>query len=144
MRPKPSILGAFGLGLYGWCAAVAAHHAISADFDRDRYIKLEAVVQEFRFINPHPFATASVVGKDGVEGQWTLLMDDLWELREFGFTSRTFQPGDTLEVVGFLGRREANTIYIRHMRRPSDGFAWLHENEDESIVETAVDLASLD
>ena len=144
MKPKPSILGALGIGFYACCAAAWAHHSIAADFDRNEYVKMEAVVQEFRFVNPHPTATATVVGKDGQEEEWTLMMDDLWELREFGFTRSTFQPGDELVVIGFRSRREQNALYIRHMARPADDFAWLHEGEDESIFQRAVDLASLD
>ena len=144
MRPKPSILGVFGIGLFACCVSALAHHSISADFDRDVYVKMAAVIQDFRFVNPHPTATATVVGKDGQEEEWTLLMDDLWELREFGFTRSTFQPGDELVVVGFRSRREENSLYIRHMERPADNFAWLHEGEEETIVERAIDLAALE
>ena len=144
MRLKSSIFGAFGIGVYACCVAASAHHSIAADFDRNTYVRIEAVVQDFRFVNPHPSATASVVGKDGQAQEWTLLMDDLWELREFGFTPQTFQPGDELVVIGFRSRRNENSLYIRHMERPADNFAWLHEGEEESIVQQAIDLASLD
>ncbi len=143
MRQKPAILGAFGIGFYACCVVAWAHHSIGADFDRDTYIKIEAVIQDFRFVNPHPFATAKV-SEGGQQQEWTLLMDDLWELREFGFTSATFQPGDELVVIGFRSRREANTLYIRHMERPSDNFVWVHEGEDETFVQRAVELASSD
>lgn len=144
MRLKTSILGAFGAGFCAYCVVASAHHSIAADFDRDTYVRVEAVIQDFRFVNPHPSATASVVGKDGQTQEWTLLMDDLWELREFGFTPQTFQPGDELIVIGFRSRRNENSLYIRHMERPSDDFAWLHEGEEETIVQQAIDLVNLD
>lgn len=144
MKPKLSILGAFGISFYAWCVVGWAHHSIASDFDRDVYIKVEAVIQDFRFVNPHPFATAKVVGEDGQQQEWTLLMDDLWELREFGFTSATFQPGDKLIVIGFRSVRGPSSVYVRRMERPSDNFVWLHEGEDETIVQRAVELASSD
>ena len=144
MKPKPSILGAFGVCFYAYCVVGLAHHSIAADFNRDMYIKVETVIQDFRFVNPHPFATAKVVRGDGQQQEWTLLMDDLWELREFGFTSATFQPGDELIVIGFRSVREPSTVYVRRMERPSDSFVWLHEGEDETIVQRAVELPSSD
>ncbi len=144
MKPKLSILGAFGISFYACSVVGLAHHSIGADFNRDMYIKVDAVIQDFRFVNPHPFATAKVVGGDGQPQEWTLLMDDLWELREFGFTSATFQPGDELIVIGFRSVREPSTVYVRRMERPSDNFVWLHEGEDETIVQRAVELESSD
>lgn len=144
MKPKLYILGAFGVCFYSYWVVGLAHHSIGADFNRDMYITVEAVIQDFRFVNPHPFATAKVVRGDGQQQEWTLLMDDLWELREFGFTPATFQPGDELVVIGFRSIREPSTVYVRRMERPSDDFVWLHEGEDETIIQRAVELPSSD
>lgn len=111
-----------------------AHHAIGADFDPTTYITVEALVKEFRFVNPHPYVTVDVNHDDGQTVEWRLLLDDRWELVEDGFSRSTLQPGDELVVTGMPSRRQSEHLYVRSIERPADGFLYV---EDEG--ETAAD-----
>jgi hypothetical protein len=98
-----------------------AHHSISAVYDGSRQQRLEGVVAEFRFVNPHPFVIVTV--EPGGE-QWRLEMDNRSELAGIGVTGGTLKPGDRVVVSGSLGRNEPRTLYIRELERPADGFRY--------------------
>ena len=111
------------------CAALVAaftaegHHSIAAVYDSSRQQRLEAVVAEFQFVNPHPFLVVTVE-EGGAEQSWRLEMDNRFELAGVGMTEETLQPGDRVVVTGSLGRTEPRTLYIRQLDRPADGFRY--------------------
>jgi hypothetical protein len=117
-RWVPAIVGV------GWLAAapVGAHHAISTVYDTSRRVTITTVVRELHFVNPHPFVLGEVRTPDGTTESWRLEMDNQRELVEIGFTPRTLAPGDTLVVTGSPARRDARSLYVRRLDRPSDGF----------------------
>jgi hypothetical protein len=41
---------------------------------------------------------------------------------QIGFTRETLEPGDRIVVVGSPARRQAQSLYVRRLDRPSDGF----------------------
>lgn len=110
----------------GW-----AHHSIDADFTPGSAVTINAVVTEFRFINPHPYVKATEIGAAGEAREWMLLLDDRWEMVEAGFTRTTFQPGDELVVTGRPSRREPSTLYVRVMERTSDGFLYQEDDGED-------------
>jgi hypothetical protein len=103
--------------------AAEAHHSIAAVYDGTRQQRLEGVVSEFLFINPHPFVVVTV-DADGAAESWRLEMDNRFELAQVGMTSETLKPGDRVVVTGSLGRNEPRTLYIRQLDRPADGFRY--------------------
>lgn len=114
-----------------FCAYVGAawaHHSIDADFAPGASVTISAVTKEFRFINPHPYLTATELGGEEEGKEWMLMLDDRWEMVEAGFSRSTFQPGDELTVTGRPSRREPNTLYVRVLERKSDGF--IYEEDD--------------
>jgi hypothetical protein len=120
MSPRPGVV-AVALVLQGTPAA--AHHSISAVYDGSRQQRVEGVVAEFQFVNPHPFVIVVVAG-DGAEESWRLEMDNRFELQSIGMTGETLKPGDRVVVTGSLGRLEPRTLYIRRLDRPADGFRY--------------------
>lgn len=120
MLPRHSIVGA---ALAGASLAAQAHHSIAAVYDSARQQRLEAVVAEFQFVNPHPFVIVNVQ-VNGTEESWRLEMDNRFELADVGITDTTLKPGDRVVVTGSLGRIEPRTLYIRQLDRPADGFRY--------------------
>jgi hypothetical protein len=102
-------------------AGAEAHHSIAAVYDGTRRQRLEAVVTEFQFVNPHPFVIVTV--EPGGES-WRLEMDNRFELAQIGMTGETLKPGDRVVVSGSLGRTDPRTLYIRQLDRPADGFRY--------------------
>ena len=103
--------------------AAHAHHSISAVYDGSRQQRLEAVVAEFQFVNPHPFVIVTV-DANGAAESWRLEMDNRGELQGVGMSAETLKPGDRVVVTGSLGRNEPRTLYIRQLDRPADGFRY--------------------
>ena len=120
MTTRHAILGT-GLALTSFAAH--AHHSIGAVYDGSRQQRLEAVVAEFQFVNPHPFVIVTVEA-NGAEESWRLEMDNRFELAQVGMTDATLKPGDRVVVTGSLGRTEPRTLYIRQLDRPADGFRY--------------------
>jgi hypothetical protein len=104
-------------------SAAAAHHSIAAVYDSSRQQRVEGVVAEFQFVNPHPFVIVTV-DAGGAEESWRLEMDNRFELQGIGMTSETLKPGDRVVATGSAGRTEPRTLYIRQLDRPADGFRY--------------------
>src|SRR5688500_5478502 len=120
MSTRHAIVGA----ALGFTSVVAqAHHSIAAVYDSSREQRLEAVVTEFQFVNPHPFVIVTVEA-NGAEESWRLEMDNRGELQGVGMSAETLKPGDRVVVTGSLGRNAPRTLYIRQLDRPADGFRY--------------------
>ena len=115
--------GILGTALVLASLAAQAHHSIAAVYDSAREQRLEGVVAEFQFVNPHPFVLVTVRA-DGAETSWRLEMDNRYELAQVGMTDKTLKVGDRVVVTGSLGRIEPRTLYIRQLDRPADGFRY--------------------
>jgi hypothetical protein len=115
--------GIYGAALLTATLAAQAHHSIAAVYDGTREHRIEGVVAEFKFVNPHPFVVVTVEA-GGAEESWRLEMDNRFELAGVGMTDKTLKPGDRVVVTGSLGRTEPRTLYIRQLDRPADGFRY--------------------
>jgi hypothetical protein len=115
--------GIYGAALLAATLAAQAHHSIAAVYDSTREQRIEGVVAEFKFVNPHPFVIVTVAA-GGAEESWRLEMDNRFELADVGMTDTTLKPGDRVVVTGSLGRIEPHTLYIRQLDRPADGFRY--------------------
>jgi hypothetical protein len=112
---------AFGLLLGAFTAE--AHHSISGMYDTRRSIRIDGVVTQWDFVNPHAFLTLDVT-ESGRSQQWRIELDDRGELSEIGMSGRTLQPGDRVIVTGSPAHREANRLYLGRLDRPADGYSF--------------------
>ena len=104
--------------------SVHAHHSLSGSYEMDRDITIEGVVVQFQFINPHPFLTITVEGRNGEKQQWRLEMDNRSELTGIGMTSSTLKPGDRVVIRANPGQSQPQTAYIRRLDRTADGLKY--------------------
>jgi len=103
---------------------VAAHHSIAGVYDSGQQVTLEAIVTEFRFVNPHPFLIAEVRQAGGTQ-EWKLEMDNRSELVDVGMNDKTLKRGDRIIVTGSPIRPpQMHALYIRKLDRPADGFQY--------------------
>ena len=114
----------FTIGIAISIVATHAHHSISAVYDSSQQVTVEGIVTEFQFVNPHPFVTMDVKQDSGSAQQWWLGMDNLWELTKIGMTSQTLKRGDRIVVTGSPARVKSQSLYIRKLDRPVDGFRY--------------------
>jgi len=105
-------------------ASTRAHHSISAVYDDTQRVTIEGVLTQFQFVNPHPLVVMDVKDGAGNVQEWRLEMDTHRELADIGFTSDTLKPGERLVITGSRARRQSQSLYIRRLDRPSDGFGY--------------------
>ena len=75
-----------------------AHHSM-AGFDRTQNLKLEGVVKEFSWQNPHSWIEIEVPGKDGKTVTWNVEMTAPAYLVRAGWKKTTLKQGDKVTVI---------------------------------------------
>jgi hypothetical protein len=113
------------LGLVTLSANTAfTHHSIAGIYDSSREVTVEGTVMQFHFVNPHPFLNIEVRKAGGAVQQWRLEMDNRYELVQIGMTAETLKQGDRVTVAGSPAREQPQSLYIRKLQRPADGFLY--------------------
>jgi hypothetical protein len=100
-----------------------AHHSISSAYDANREVNVRGIVREFQFVNPHPFVMIEVAEGIG-SAEWLLEMDNRRELAQIGISSHPLKPGDRVIVTGHPSRARGQSLYVRRLDRPADGFRY--------------------
>ena len=101
-----------------------AHHSTNGIYNEDEVVELTGVVQEWRFINPHPSLIVEVEGDDGETQAWDVSYGGaaVTHLRRRGYTLETFQPGDVVVFRGFAAKVEgAYGLLVRGDPTHEDG-----------------------
>jgi Family of unknown function (DUF6152) len=114
----------FAAGIAISALPAQAHHSIAGYYDTNQEKAIEGIVKQFQFINPHPFVTIETKNADGSTQLWRLELDNRRELIEVGMTAETLKQGDRVVVSGSPGKEQAQSLYIRRLDRPSDGFRY--------------------
>ena len=104
-------------------SAAQAHHSLS-NYDQGRNVTADGVIEEFHFVNPHPFLMIGVTDPSGVRQVWRLEMDNLHELVDVGISKTTFKYGDRVTASGWPDKTDPKSIYLRRLDRPSDGLRY--------------------
>jgi hypothetical protein len=104
--------------------SIHAHHSISGVYDSSQQVTIEGVITQFQFVNPHPFVTIEVQQSSGNAQRWRLEMDNRSELVQAGMSGETLKPGDRVVVTGSPARAQSQSLYIRRLDRPVDGFRY--------------------
>ncbi len=106
-----------------YSCSIQAHHSVSANYNQSKTVTMELVVEEFRFINPHPYLSTVLVGP--AEGVITLELDNRRELVDLGFNNGTFISGDSIFVTVYPGARNARIAYVIGLEHSRLGFKYV-------------------
>src|SRR4051812_23497784 len=105
--------------------AASAHHSFAAEYFEEQKVSLEGDVIAFELKNPHSFLYLTVIDETGKAQKFSAEWSNPARLKQAGFTTDSFKPGDHLIVTGSPGRDSAaHTIHLRTILRPSDGWKW--------------------
>jgi len=87
---------------------VFAHHSTSGIYHEDQELELTGTVQEWAFINPHPYLTITAPDATGVMRDWDISYGGaaVVHLQRQGYTKDTFALGETITVKGHPARKE--------------------------------------
>lgn len=93
---------AAGLALAALALPATAHHSTNGIYDQNVEVELTGTVKAWKFINPHPSLTLTVVDDKGVAHDWDVSYGGsaVAHLKRRGYTETTFKPGDQMKVKG--------------------------------------------
>lgn len=103
MRTKLAVLLA-GFALVGLAAPVVAHHAVGAEYDETKVVKLTGVVSKVEWTNPHARLYFDVAQPDGTKVTWNVELTARSALVRQGWTANSVKIGETVTVEGNLAR----------------------------------------
>ncbi len=91
------------LAVIGFSAAAYGHHSFTAEFTAEETARLEGVVSEVWFRNPHVRYIFTVTDEDGNEERWDARGSPVVWLARKGWTKDSIKVGDKVTFYGFLG-----------------------------------------
>jgi hypothetical protein len=96
-------VAAAGFALVGLALPVAAHHAVGAEYDASKVVKLTGTVSKVEWTNPHARIYFDV-NQDGKVTTWNVELEARSALVRRGWTANSVKVGDTVTVEGSLAR----------------------------------------
>src|SRR5688572_24199749 len=117
MRTKLSVLLA-GVALVGLTMPVVAHHAVGAEYDETKVVKLTGVVSKVEWTNPHARIYFDVAQPDGTKVNWNVELAARSALVRQGWSARSLNIGDTVTVEGIMARSGVNMVNARAVSLP--------------------------
>ena len=81
-----------------------AHHAFQAEFDQRKPVKLEGVVTDMEWINPHAWIHIDVKNPDGTVTNWMVECGSPNIMLRRGFTKRSLETGTVIMVQGYQAK----------------------------------------
>jgi len=119
MRMKLVVVLA-GFALVGLTAPVVAHHAIGAEYDESKTVKLTGSVSKVEWTNPHARIYFDVTQPDGTKVTWNVELAARSALVRQGWTANSLKIGETVTVEGLLARSGVSGVNARNVTR-ADG-----------------------
>ena len=107
MRRNLSIVVAV-VGLLLAAVSVSAHHAFTAEFDRNKPVKFSGTVTKMEWVNPHAWLHIDVKSDDGRMVKWMIEAAAPNALLRRGWTKNSLLPGTELIVEGFQAKDGSN------------------------------------
>ena len=102
-----------GFALVGVTAPVVAHHAVGAEYDESKVVKLTGVVSKVEWTNPHARLYFDVAQPDGTKVTWNVELTARSALVRQGWTASSLKVGETVTVEGSQARSGVNGVNAR-------------------------------
>ena len=112
MRTKLAVLLA-GVALVGLAVPVVAHHAVGAEYDATKVVKLTGTVSKVEWTNPHARIYFDVAQPDGTKVTWNVELAARSALVRQGWTAKSVNIGETVTVEGSLARSGVTGVNAR-------------------------------
>ena len=91
---KVLVYGMLLAGVLVGTQVAMAHHSFSAEFDRQKPVKLEGVVTKVVWTNPHVWIYLNVKDDSGKVTHWVAETGNATSLARQGINKDTVKPGD--------------------------------------------------
>ena len=118
MRKVGILIAAFAL--IGVAAPVLAHHGFDTEYDASKKVKLEGVVTQVSWTNPHMRVYIDVTGPDGKVTNWNMELTSPNTIRRQGWGPDDLKAGDAVIFEGFAGKVVENRGSLQTIMKKSD------------------------
>jgi hypothetical protein len=108
MIRKVLVIFGLGFGLSLTAGPVLAHHAFTAEYDRDKPIKLTGTIKKVEWMNPHIWFYVEVKDENGKATTWGFSGAPPGMLMRRGVTKDRLKLGEVVTVEGFRAKDGSN------------------------------------
>jgi hypothetical protein len=109
-----------GVALVTLAVPVLAHHAVGAEYDETKVVKLTGTVSKVEWTNPHARLYFDVAQPDGTKVTWNVELTARSALVRQGWTANSVKVGETVTVEGNQARSGVNGVNANVITR-ADG-----------------------
>ena len=103
MRRKREVVAAAVI-VASLSAPVIAHHGFDTEYDAKKFVKLEGVIKELTWTNPHMRIYIDVTDAGGKVTTWNMELTSPNSVQRQGWSRRTLLPGDKVIFEGYSGK----------------------------------------
>ena len=122
-RPPFTAVAAIALAVFVLVSSrLSAHHGQAGAYFLDETIKLEGVVTDVRWMNPHVMVGLDVKGPGGLE-QWSIELSSITTMEQGGAKQDALKTGDRIVVTGHRHRTAKLLILPRQIQKPDGSTA---------------------
>jgi hypothetical protein len=118
MRKFGILIAAFAI--VGVAAPVLAHHGFDTEYDANKKVKLEGVVTQVSWTNPHMRVYIDVTGADGKVTNWNMELTSPNTIRRQGWGPTDLKAGDRVIFEGFGGKVVESRGSLQTIMKKSD------------------------
>ena len=118
MRKFGILIAAFAI--VGIAAPVLAHHGFDTEYDAAKKVKLEGVVTQVSWTNPHMRVYIDVTGADGKVTNWNMELTSPNTIRRQGWGPTDLKAGDRVIFEGFGGKVVESRGSLQTIMKKSD------------------------
>src|SRR5499426_4309872 len=108
-------------GLVSASAPALAHHAVSAEFDRNKPITFTGTVKKVDWMNPHIYTHVEVKQPNGSTVEYRVEGGPPNALYRNGWRPDTLKPGETVSVTGLRAKSETSMNVGQATIKKADG-----------------------
>ena len=113
------------LGVLVSSASAWAHHSQAAQYDTSKQVKIEGMLVQFQFRNPHTFIQVEAPDENGTMVRWSIEWGGVGQLNGQGVTRTTLKYGDPVIITANPSRTpNDHKLHMLTLKRTSDGFGW--------------------
>ena len=98
-----------------------AHHSFEAEYDRSKPVMVTGAVTKMEWMNPHIYFFIDIEDENGEVSNWAVEGGAPNGLYRRGWRKDSLEPGDEVQVDGWLAKDGSNSMNSGTVVRLSDG-----------------------